>query len=153
MKIKIPSKNSLLEQEEFEVKVLYDKADDFYTINALNTKGEVVCTATAKPQRSLSQMWLYKISTVEGYQHKGYATAVIKTLEYLTSYIRYSWIEGKFYPDNQYAKPFYDKHGYTIYKDDYETFVTKTIDYDDIKQNIEPNISDFKIETQAELER
>lgn len=153
MKIKIQSKKSLLEKEEFNVGILHEQLDDFYTINAYNSKGEVVCTATAKPQRLLSQMWLYKISTKEGYQHKGYATAVLKTLEYLTQYLRYRWIEGKFYPDNEFAKPFYDKHGYTIYKDGYETFVIKTLDYDEIKEDVEPYITDFKIETLAELER
>ena len=153
MKIKIPSKKSMLEKEEFEVKIFYDELNKFYTINAYSPRGEVACYATIKPQYSPRQMWLNKIETKQGFQHKGYATAVLKVVEYLTHNLRYNWIEGKYYPENEHAKPFYDKHGYTIYKDDYETFVTKTLDYDEIKQDIEPNITGYRIEPQQELER
>ena len=110
MKIKLQSKKSLLEQEDFEVKIVYNQAENFYTINAYNTKGEVVCRATFKTSYSPRQIWLYKIATAENYQHKGYATAVIKAMEYFAFKSRFDQIEGKYYPENEHAKSFYDKH-------------------------------------------
>ena len=152
MKIKIQSKKSLLEKEEIEVKIFYDELDKYYTINAYSLRGDIACSATIKPRVSPRQMWLNKIETKQGHQHKGYANAVINVIEYLTYNLRYNWIEGKYYPENEYAKPFYDKHGYTIYKDDYETYVTKTLDYDEIKE-IEQNITGYRIEPQQDMER
>ncbi|MBQ7884973.1 MAG: GNAT family N-acetyltransferase [Clostridia bacterium] len=146
MKIRLQSKKSMLEQEEFEVKIIYDQAENYYTINAYNTHGEVVSFATLKPNYSPRQMWLYKISTLENYQHKGYATAVLKVMEYLSIQLRFNCIEGKYFPENEHAKTFYDKHGYTVYKDGYESYVTKVLDYEEIKQNIEPNILNYQIE-------
>ena len=153
MKIKLQSKKSLLEQEDFEVKIVYNQAENFYTINAYNTKGEVVCHATFKTSYSPRQIWLYKIATAENYQHKGYATAVIKAMEYFAFKSRFDQIEGKYYPENEHAKSFYDKHGYIIYKDGYESYVSKALDFEDIKDNIEPNISDYELETQQDQGR
>ena len=65
-------------------------------------------------------------------------------LEYFALQNRAQVVEGKFYPENEFAKPFYNKYGYSIDKEDYETYIYKTLDYKRIKENIEPNITKYE---------
>ncbi len=148
MKISIPSKKSFIQRTEFNLKVFYYTADNYYEIKAYNNKNEEVARVNFKTNYDPREIWLNKISTDEKYQNKGYATALIKALEYVAYKLRFDQIEGKYYPENSYAKPFYDKYEYIIYKDGYETYITKSLDPDDIKQTIEPYITDYEIITQ-----
>lgn len=145
MKISIPSKISFIRRDNFNLKVFYCVNDDYYEIKAYNGINQEVARLTFKASKKDRYIWLYKISTDEKYQHKGYGTALIYALEYVAKKLRFDQIEGKFYPENEFAKPFYDKHDYAIYKDGYETFITKSLDYEEIKQQIEPYVTEFEI--------
>ena len=145
MKISIPSKKSFIQRDEFNLQVIYYASDNYYEIKAFNGLKQEVARITFKTNNKNRHIWLNKISTDEKYQHKGYGTALIYAFEYVAKVLKFDQIEGKYYPENQYAKPFYDKHEYAIYKDGYETFITKSLDYEEIKQKIEPFISGFGI--------
>lgn len=145
MKISIPSKISFIRRDIFNLKVFYNVNDDYYEIKAYNGINQEVARLTFKANKQHRYIWLNKISTDEKYQHKGYGTALIYALEYMAKKLRFDQIEGKFYPENEFAKLFYDKHDYAIYKDGYETFITKSLDYEEIKQQIETYVTEFEI--------
>jgi len=69
--------------------------------------------------------WIYLIETEEKYQHKGIGKTLLDVMEYVAVLNKCENIEGKYYPTNEYAKPFYLKNGYSIEVDDYEQFVIK----------------------------
>lgn len=138
MKVKVYNK-------EFEAKILYNSDDDIYRIEVLNgSKVMGYATFKLKRQRFLDSIWLYKIETNKEYAHKGVGSAVINLLEYFAYQNRAHTVEGKYFPKNEFAKPFYDKFGYSIEKEGYETYIYKTLDFKTIKQNIEPNIIGYE---------
>lgn len=106
--------------KEFDIKVAYYSSNDYYKI-------EVIENGVQKGYLTFSikrgQAWIYKIATKPEFSRQGVGKALIDTFEFILSGKRISSVEGKFYPDNEYAKPFYEKNGYQIYKDDYETYV------------------------------
>ena len=154
MKISIPSKKSFIYRNEFNLKVFYYTKDKYYEIKAYNCLKQEVARITFIAKKQYRYIWLNKISTDEKYQHKGYGTALIYAFEYVAKVLKFDQIEGNFYPENDYAKPFYDKHEYVIYKDGYQTLIMKSLDYEEIKQKIEPYISGFEIiETTTDLEK
>ena len=71
-------------------------------------------------------LWLTKIFVNESERFKGVGQKLIDALEYFAKSRHIDNIEGKFYPDNLYAKDFYEKNGYEIWKDGYETYVSKS---------------------------
>lgn len=107
------------------LKKSYDENNNFYTATALSMQNEEMGYITYKfiPKERLA--WLNKIETYEGFQHQGVATALLSFFEHEVRSKRYSRIEGKYYPTNNFAKPFYQKMGYHIEQDGYEQFVYK----------------------------
>lgn len=96
-----------------------------YEILALADNDTVMGMATFAIKPKERKVWLRKIETLPQFQDKGVGQALIDVLEYFTATNGLRHIEGKFYPDNDYAKPFYLKNDYDIYKEDYETYVGK----------------------------
>lgn len=138
MKIKVNN-------NEFDSKILYNGDDDIYRIEVLDGSDVMgYATFKLKRQRYFDSVWLYKIETNKEYAHKGVGSAVINLLEYFAYQNRAHTVEGKFFPENEYAKPFYDKFGYSIEKEGYETYIYKTLDFKTIKQTIEPNITGYE---------
>lgn len=139
---------------EFEAKILYNEYDNTYLIKILDGSN-VMGYASFKVKRRQYQdsIWLYKIETNPNYAHMGVGTATICLLEYFALNKRVQVIEGKYFPKNEFAKPFYEKYGYSIEKDGYETFIFKYLDYKKIKENIEPKIIQYEeqIGSQNEL--
>lgn len=138
MKVKVFNK-------EFEAKILYNQEQNSYRIEILDNSN-IMGYATFKLKRNKYQdsIWLYKIETYPKYAHTGVGTATINLLEYFALQNRVQVVEGKFYPENEFAKPFYNKYGYSIDREDYETYIYKTLDYKRIKENIEPNITKYE---------
>ena len=69
-------------------------------------------------------------------------------MEYTTLDTRKTSIDGKFYPDNEFAKPFYEHRGFDITKDGYETYVGKYLNDKQKKRitdEIAPRISDYSV--------
>ncbi len=134
MKIKVNDK-------QFNSKMIYHKNDDYYVIKILNKNGTMgYLTFKIKHESYANIIWLNKIETYKKFAHQGVGTALIQLLEYFAYKNNINYIEGKFYPDNEYAKPFYEKYGYKIEKEYYETFVSKRLEFDKIKKEIEPNL-------------
>lgn len=78
-------------------------------------------------------VWLYHIKTDEKYYHQGVATVLINAMEYfaVTGY-RAKMIEGKFYPENEFAEGFYNKNDYDIIEDSYNYYILKSLRRDDV---------------------
>ena len=144
MKIKVNNR-------EFDGKITYNAEDRYYTIEVGQGK-QVMGYVTFKTKRETrgNTIWINKIETYEQFAHRGVGTAVIQLLEYFAYKNNISYMEGKFYPDNEYAKPFYEKLGYTIEKEYYETFVYKLLDFKEIKTQIAPNITKYNLDEELE---
>lgn len=125
--------NFIAKSEQFPNMYLethYDEEDNFYTTTAMSMQNEKMGYITYKfiPKERLA--WLCKIETYENYQHQGVATALLSFFEHEVRSKRYFRIEGKYYPTNDFAKPFYQKMGYSIEKDGYEQYVDKYLNQD-----------------------
>ena len=126
----------------FDVKIKNFVNDNYYAIEVVLNK-KVAGTATFK--KNGNKIWLYKIKTNEEFQHQGIGGAVIDTLELFAMKNNCHYIEGKFFPENEHAKQFYENRGYDIYKDNYETYIYKMLDFEKIKQEIEPSIKNYSV--------
>lgn len=115
-----------------------------YRISAIADNGDEMGFAVFSVKKQDRKVWLRKISTKPEYQNLGVAKAMIDVLEYFTVQHRLCMIEGKFYPDNEYAKPFYQKNNYDIYKEDYDTFVSKYIGHDSISDETKQRIVNYE---------
>lgn len=147
MKVKVGKK-------EFDSKILFNTEENSYRIEILDNSNVMgYATFRIKRNRYQDSIWLYKIETYPKYAHTGVGTATINLLEYFALQNRAQVVEGKFYPENEFAKPFYNKFGYSIDREDYETYIYKTLDYTKIKENIEPNITKYEeqLDEQNEL--
>lgn len=131
----------------FNIDVLHINDGDYYQLNAKNYKKEIIGFLNFYMSKSNKRgMTLNKIEIDEKYQGQGYGKALIKAFEYIVCLKRKDYIEGKFYPTNKTAKPFYESHGYSIERCDYDQVVCKTIkDIDKLKDELEPMISDYEV--------
>ncbi len=53
---------------------------------------------------------------------------------------RAHYVDGRFYPDGEgaeYSKDFYEKHGYEIYRDGYEQYISKRLTQDKLQSTID----------------
>lgn len=135
--------------KEFNIKVAYYSSNNYYIIEVLEDgvkKGYL--TFCIKK----GQAWIYKIETKTEFSRQGVGKALIDTFEFILSGKRINSIDGKFYPDNEYAKPFYEKNGYQIYKDDYETYVCKYLDTQKVQEELQSRFVDFEITEEKEEE-
>ena len=73
------------------------------------------------------KIWFFYVETYEPFQHMGVATAMVEHMEAFAQKNHIKHIEGRFFPSNEFAKPFYNKLGYDIFQDGYEWFVTKDL--------------------------
>lgn len=73
--------------------------------------------------------WLYKVVVSEDFRGHGVGSSLLKIMEDECALCRVWDIEGKYYPEgasNEEVSSFYNKHGFEIYKEGYETFIGKT---------------------------
>ncbi len=122
-----------------------DEYSNEYKISALDDNGNEMGYATFSVNKKERKVWLRKIETYSGYQNLGVAKAILDVLEYFTVQNRLCMIEGKFFPDNEFARPFYEKNNYDIYKEDYETFVGKYIGNDTLSNETKKRIVDYEV--------
>ena len=105
----------------------YINDNDFCTIQ-LNTQSEQIGFINFKlNSKNPKSVWLNKIQIKEKYQSNGLANILLELFETYCKDKRYFTIEGKFYPENDHAKPFYEKNGYTIEKEYYDTYIYKDL--------------------------
>ena len=112
---------------------------NYNIINIYNEEAEKIGQVQYKPIYSPSKrIFLYNIFvSSKDDLGKGIGTYAIKFLEEVSNNKRFNSIEGKFFPKapatgNQ-VRDFYERNGYSIDKDGYETIVYKYIMNEDIK--------------------
>lgn len=114
----------------------YTPSNNYYTLRCLNKKEEMGY-ATFKLNGQTA--WLYYICTHPKFQRRGVGFALLTVIEKFSLDNGASRIEGKFYPENEFAKLLYDKAGYAIEKDGYETLICKNI-----YQNASARVPEFE---------
>ncbi|MBE5739090.1 MAG: GNAT family N-acetyltransferase [Clostridiales bacterium] len=129
--------------------------DKYYKAEAFSEDGEVMGVITFKPD-GRGSMWLQYIATNEKFQNMGVGDALLSVMEYRAVTTRIRNIEGKFYPSNDKAKPFYENRGYNIYKDGYETYLDKSLNIAQVISETEPRITNYEVtqvprEAQSEM--
>jgi GNAT superfamily N-acetyltransferase len=72
-------------------------------------------------------IWIYRIEVVEGHKFKGIGQKLLEFVEEYANLNNIKYVEGIFFPINEYAETFYLKNGYKICKEGYETIVSKDI--------------------------
>ena len=116
-----------------------------YRISAITDNGDEMGFATFSIKKKDRSVWLRKIETNPQYQNLGVAKAILDVLEYFAVDNRLCLIEGKFYPDNEFAKPFYKKNNYDIHKEDYETYVSKYIGHESVSDETRQRIIGYEV--------
>lgn len=137
----------------FNMKMVYHEKEDYYTISCFDKNGVHASEASfmiSKANRSQS-IWIYKIATFDKFQHKGLGKVMLDTIEMFAKDRKINVIEGKFYPDNEYAEPFYIKNGYSIERDYSTSEIYKYLDFNKVSCPFD-NL-DIEIEEAQELER
>lgn len=130
--------------KNYKLKAFYFSQDNYYEIRAYDEHMNVVAYVNFKISKN-RDVWLNYIETKDSYQHQGYATVLIRAMEFLLIKLRANYIEGNYFPKNKNAKKFYEKNGYKICKEGYDTLLSKYLDYEKVKKEIEPFISNFEI--------
>ena len=120
--LQVSSKNNKIYNVEIK-----ETIHNFYECSIVNDKNLSMGMLTFKLEKP--SIWIYSISVDEAFQNQGLGQALLDALEYIAIEKNCTKIQGKFYPSNKYAKPFYTKNNYLIIKDYYETFIYKWLDY------------------------
>ena len=111
--------------KNIHIKSKFVASDNYYKLVAYSADNKVMGFLTYKINSR--NVWLNFVGTKKQYQHQGVGTALLKAFEYETYAKGVTYIEGKYFPKNEFAKPMYDKNGYSVYKDGYETYVGKSL--------------------------
>ena len=130
------SKFKSCNNSNFCFELLYDRHKDYYTLNCLNADGEKMGYLTFKMNAG-QKAWIYYVYTNEKFYHQGVGRALLQTFEKIAFENGIRFVEGKFYPENQYARPLYNKTGYKIERDGYETLIYKTLEDEKFIESLE----------------
>ena len=141
------------QNKEITIHLINVDNENEYQAQALADNGDIMGSISFLIKRKDRLVWLRKIETRPEYQHQGVGQALLDTLEYFTIQKRLCMIEGKFYPDNEFARPFYIKNNYSIDKDGYDTFISKYLSHDKIADNLQDRFVDFEILPAKELDK
>ncbi len=114
--MKILSKSGVIEIEVYIDPAYKDKK--FYEIVAYNANKKEIGNLNFSIHKNGA--WLYIIETNKEYQHRGIGQSLLNVMEYMLVKSSCYHIEGKYYPKNRFAKPFYLKNNFKIENDDYE---------------------------------
>lgn len=111
----------------------YNSIRNYYTVSALSLDNILLGQMTFKVNKDsfIRKIWLYKIETFSDNQHKGIGSKMLRYLENFARQNQIYYIEGKYFPENEFAKDFYEHRGYLIEKDGYDTLVCKSLSKDD----------------------
>ena len=106
-----------IEQEAFEgagnVDLWIIKALIRYgLVFVIKENDEIVCIVEYMQVFNKKSLFLYGISTLKKYRHKGYANYILNETEKILKNLSYEEIELTVAPENQIAIDLYKKHGY-----------------------------------------
>ena len=114
--------------KKYSVIIEDDENDITIKIVANNINSDEIGSISFKFNYQNRSVWIYKIEIKKEFQSQGFGDMLIEIFEAYCQSKRFFQIEGKFYPENDHAKPFYEKHGYQIDKEYYDTFISKNIE-------------------------
>ncbi|NCB48396.1 MAG: GNAT family N-acetyltransferase [Clostridia bacterium] len=119
------------DKKDIFLDISFDSFKNYYTVRTFSLKNVLLGQMTFKiDQESFTKkIWLYKIETYGENQHNGIGSKMISFLERFAIQKRIYYIEGKYFPENDKAKDFYEHRGYTIEKDGYDWFVCKSLNH------------------------
>ena len=145
MRKQIKYKVKLTNQEE-SLKVLDIKKDkDFYFVCCVENNKKIGFISF---QIKDGKTWIYKIETSKNFLHQGIGTALLFAMEYISMLNNVKVVEAKYYPENEFAKPFYEKYGYHIPNQakDWENYdeswtMFKLLKFDQIKQEAKTKLT------------
>jgi len=117
------------DRKDIFLDVSFDNFKNYYTVKTLSLKQVLLGQMTFKidQESCVRKIWLYKIETFGENQHNGIGSKMLNFLERFAIQKRIFYIEGKYFPENEFAKDFYEHRGYTIEKDGYDWFVCKNL--------------------------
>ena len=106
-----------IEQEAFEgngnVDLWIIKALIRYgMVFVIKENNEIVCIVEYMQVFNKKSLFLYGISTLKKYRHKGYANCILDETEKILRNLSYEEIELTVAPENEIAINLYKKHGY-----------------------------------------
>ena len=79
-------------------------------------------------------IWSFKVSDPD-FLRTGVGTVMLNCFENYACRSRALFVDGRFYPDGEgaeYSKDFYESHGYQIYRDGYEQYISKSLNREEI---------------------
>ena len=109
----------------FYAEAEYDDVADYYIVRVFSDYGNIMGRISFKIEDD--ETWIYSINAYDEYQHMGVGQALLDACEYISCKNGVRRIRGKYFPSNEYAKPFYEKNDYIITKEYYDTFIVKFI--------------------------
>ena len=131
------------EIKNFDLEISKEK--DFYEMKCFSNENIEMGFITFKIYKNV--LWIFKLATHQAFAHQGVGSALIDITEYFAITKNANRIEGKFVPDNEFARPFYEKNGYYVPNktkswDDYDEnwILYKDLNAKKINAKISPNI-------------
>lgn len=112
--------------------------DNFYEMIATDEKtGEKIgfVNFSIKYQMYGRQVWLQKIYVEDKIQNSGYGKTLLYAFEKFCLDNRATYIEGKYYPENETAVHFYNHNGYVVEVDGYDKLITKSLSKEKVEEN------------------
>ena len=118
---------TVLLKNNVELNLVFERADNYYTILAITPEQKQVAKMSFKLNAGTCYLNRIEIEDIN-FAHIGLGTKMLEFMEEVALMARCNNVDGKFYPFGdlgEYAKNFYEKNGYQIYKDGYETYISK----------------------------
>ena len=120
--------------------VIEEGPQNFYGIDCISDNGDTMGIINFYIDDK--ETFLHFLCTDPSYARLGVASALVETMEYISANNGIKNIRGKFFPLNEFALPFYQKHGYFIpnQENSWGTYdetwtMHKTLDYEKVMQN------------------
>ena len=136
--------------KSFDLQII--KGKECYTIKCLNKDDVEMGFVTFKIYNDI--LWIYKLETNSKFYRQGVASAIVDITEFFAIKHGANRVEGKFFPTNEYARPFYEKNGYFVPNkvkswDNYDPcwIMYKVLNPKEITQKVAPNIKAYKYAT------
>lgn len=139
MQIKIKSQKNLLNYDQFNIKL--DKLDEKnFSLKAYDTKNNAVSFLNFNLQKNPSSICIKDIQTITIYQNKGYATALIKALNYFAYKKKIYNIEAVLVEENKKVNQFFINNGFVVYKENQLNLAVLTPNYEEIIKDLKDGL-------------
>lgn len=119
------------DRNDLHINLEIETNSNFHLANAMNQTEEILGYVSFYViiENNRKRIWLNKIATDKEYRNIGIGSKLLEFLECYARRKRIYYIEGRYFPENESAKSFYENRGYSIEKDGYDTFVCKNLPY------------------------